>query len=146
MILATTDSTGYKILLLIHIIFVVVAFGALFVAPVLGRVEGASRGVAQGMVTFIQRFALPSVILVGLSGFGLIGMSDQVYKFSSAWVGPAILLWLIEIGLYVGGILPAEKKVAAGDESAQKMLPMFTGISHLIWVVAIYLMVFKPGN
>jgi uncharacterized membrane protein len=146
MILATTDSTGYKILLLIHIIFVVVAFGALFVAPVLGRVEGASRGVATGMVTFIQRFALPSVILVGLLGFGLIGMSGKEYKFSTPWVGPAILLWLIEIGVYVGGILPAEKKVAGGDESAQKMLPMFTGISHLILVVATFLMVFKPGH
>jgi uncharacterized membrane protein len=146
MILATTDSTGYKVLLLIHIILVVVAFGALFAAPVLGRVEGASRTAAAGMVTYIQRFAIPAVILAGIFGFGLIGMSDKTYKFSEAWVGPAILLWLLEIALFFVGILPTQKKLAAGDDSAAKLLPMFTGISHLLLVVLVYLMVFKPGH
>jgi len=148
MVLAVMDSNsaGYKVVLLLHILMVVVAFGALFAAPVLARVEGGARTAAAGMVTYIQRFAIPAVILAGLLGFGLIGMSNKEFKFDQAWVGPAILLWLIEIALYFVGILPAQKKVAAGDESAQKMVPMFTGISHLILVVLLYLMVFKPGS
>ena len=72
-------------------------------------------------------------------------MSNKEFEFSQAWVGPAILLWLIEIGLFFGGILPAEKKVAEGDASAAKLLGMFTGISHLILLVVVFLMVFKPG-
>ena len=146
MILATTASSGYKIVLILHIIFVVVAFGGLFMAPMLSRVEGAATPVAAGMAKYVQIIAMPAVILAGLLGFGLIGMSDKEFAFDQAWVGPAILLWLIEIALLLVGILPAEKKVAAGDASAAKMVPMFTGVSHLILVVAVYLMVFKPGQ
>jgi uncharacterized membrane protein len=146
MILATTGSTGYKIVLILHIIFVVVAFGGLFMAPMLSRVEGATTPVATGMAKYVQVIALPALVLAGLLGFGLIGMSDKEFAFDQAWVGPAILLWLLEIALLAVGILPAQKKVAAGDASAAKMLPMLTGVSHLILVVTVYLMVFKPGR
>jgi len=147
MVLAVMDSnaSAYKIVLVLHIIFVVVAFGGLFCAPMLSRVEGAAGSVAKGMVGYVQRIAIPAVILAGLMGFALIGMSNKEFEFSQAWVGPAILLWLIEIGLFFGGILPAEKKVAEGDASAAKQLGMFTGISHLILLVVVFLMVFKPG-
>jgi uncharacterized membrane protein len=145
MILATTDSTGYKIVLILHIIFVVVAFGGLFVAPMLSRVEGAARSVAVGMVGYVQRIAIPAALLAGLLGFALVGMSDKEFEFSQSWVGIAILLWLGEIALFFLGILPMEKKIAAGDEAAARQLPMFTGISHLLLLVLVYLMVFKPG-
>ena len=98
------------------------------------------------MAKYVQVIALPALVLAGLLGFGLIGMSDKEFAFDQAWVGPAILLWLIEIALLAVGILPAQKKVAAGDASAAKMLPMLTGVSHLILVVTVYLMVFKPGR
>ncbi len=86
MILASTDSTGYKIVLILHILFVVVAFGGMFAAPILARVEGASQSAATGMVGYLKRIAIPSVIIAGILGMGLIGMSKdgdvEVYKFS----------------------------------------------------------------
>ncbi|HEX7444306.1 MAG TPA: hypothetical protein VF320_10480 [Acidimicrobiales bacterium] len=149
MILATFDSTPYRILLILHILFVVVAFGGLFAAPMLARAQGASTAVASGMVGYLQRIAVPAIILAGLMGFGLIGMSkvgDKAkFEFSQSWVGIAMLLWLLEIGLLLGLLIPTERKVAAGDAEAAKRLPMFTGLSHLILLVAVGLMVFKPG-
>ncbi len=35
--------------------------------------------------------------------------------------------------------------MAGGDAEAAKRLPMFTGIVHLLLLVLVYLMVFKPG-
>jgi uncharacterized membrane protein len=150
MILASTDSTGYKIVLILHILFVVAAFGGMFAAPILARVEGASQSAATGMVGYLKRIAIPSVIIAGILGMGLIGMSKdgdvEVYKFSQTWVSIALLLWLVEIAVYFFGLLPAERKVAGGDAEAAKRLPMFTGIVHLLLLVLIYLMVFKPGT
>ena len=145
MVVGIGDSTGYNIVLLLHIIFVIVAFGGLFLAPMLSRVDGAQTSVAAVMVKYVQRVALPALILAGVVGFALISMSGEKYKFDQAWIGPAMLLWLIEIALMLVGIVPAQKKVAAGDASAAKMLPMMTGVSHLILIVVVGLMVFKPG-
>ena len=77
MILASTTSTGYKIVLVLHIVFVVAAFGGLFAAPILARVEGASQSAAAGMVGYLKRIAIPSAILAGILGIGMISMSKD---------------------------------------------------------------------
>ena len=145
MVLATTDAAGYRIVLILHIVLIVVGFGGLFVAPMLGRAEGASRSVAGAMAAYVQKIAVPSIAVAGILGFAMIGMSDKEFKFSQSWVGIAMLLWIVELGVLWFGVAAIEKKVAAGDESASSKLPMFTGISHLLLLVLVYLMVFKPG-
>jgi type II secretory pathway component PulM len=60
-------------------------------------------------------------------------------------VGIAILLWLVELAVLWFGVAATEKKIAAGDAGAEARMPMFTGISHLLLLVLVYLMVFKPG-
>jgi len=145
MVLATTDAAGYRIVLILHIVLIVVGFGGLFVAPMLGRAEGASRSVAGAMAAYVQKIAVPSIAVAGILGFAMIGMSDKEFKFSQSWVGIAMLLWIVELGVLWFGVAATEKKVAAGDESASSKLPMFTGISHLLLLVLVYLMVFKPG-
>jgi uncharacterized membrane protein len=145
MVLATTEAAGYKIILIVHIVLVVVGFGGLFVAPMLGRAEGATRPVAAAMVNYLQRIAVPALAVAGILGFAMIGMSDKAFKFEQRWVGIAILLWIVELAVLWFGVAATEKKVAAGDEAAASRLPMFTGISHLLLLVLVYLMVFKPG-
>jgi uncharacterized membrane protein len=149
MVLATTDAVGYKIVLILHIVLVIVAFGGLFAAPMLGRAEGAARPVADAMAKYLQRIAVPALAVAGILGFAMIGMSKdgdiEVYKFSQRWVGIAILLWIVELAVLWFGVAATEKKIAAGDDGAVARLPMFTGISHLLLLVLVYLMVFKPG-
>jgi uncharacterized membrane protein len=145
MVLATTDAAGYKIVLILHIVLIVVGFGGLFVAPMLGRAEGAATSVATALASYVQRIAVPALAVAGILGFAMIGMSDKLFKFSQSWVGIAILLWLVELAVLWFGVAATEKKVAAGEADAAARLPMFTGISHLLLVVIVYLMVFKPG-
>ena len=145
MVLATTDAAGYKIVLIVHIVLMFVAFGALFAAPMLSRAEGAARPVAGAMANYLQRIAVPALAVAGILGFAMIGMSDKVWEFKQRWVGIAILLWLVELAVLWFGVAATEKKVAAGDAGAESRLPMFSGISHLLLLVLVYLMVFKPG-
>jgi hypothetical protein len=41
MVLAAIDSTGYKIVLILHIVAVIVGFGGFFLAPMLRRSDGS---------------------------------------------------------------------------------------------------------
>jgi uncharacterized membrane protein len=149
MVLAAVGSTGYKIVLILHIVLVVVGFGGLFIAPMLRRTDGSQASIAGVVLAYVQRIALPSVALAGILGFGLIGMSKdgdiEPFKFSQTWAGIAILLWIVELLVLWFGVAATEKKVVGGDAAAESRLPMFTGISHLLLLVLVYLMVFKPG-
>lgn len=154
MLLPDLSSVGYKIVLLLHILFVVMAFGGLFAVPMLvrsTRAAGAGTAVAEGMVAYLKRIAIPSLLAAGILGIGLVGLSkpdgsDQaVWSFSQGWVSASLAIWLVLVAVYLVGLLPAERKVAAGDEAAGKRVPMFSGIMHLGLVVMLYLMLFKPG-
>ena len=144
------DSFGYKLLLLLHILSVIVAFAPAFVWPVAsvklkkeGKPVGPTIGdLAAGNTAKIHG---PALVLVGLFGFGLIGMSDEAWKFSQGWVSGAMTVWLIMLGLVFGMMLPAEKKAAAGDEGADKIVSAVGGVLHLLLVIMLFLMIWKPG-
>ena len=85
-------------------------------------------------------------MLAGFFGLAMVGMSDKVYKFSQAWVSFALLLWIVQVALFIFGILPAQRKAAAGDAEAARRLPMFTGMIHLVLLILLYLMIWRPGS
>lgn len=145
-VLAAIDSTGYKVMLLIHILAVVIGFAPAWLTPVLMRLTAAGdKAAADGLESSILRFSLPGIAIAGLLGFGLVGMSDKTFKLSQPWVSTAVLLWLVLLAVIAFVALPAVKAFRDGDEGARKKLMMSTGITHLILVVMIFLMVFQPG-
>ena len=82
-VLAAVDSTGYKIVLLVHVLAVIVGFAPLWLTPVMVRLTaGGDKAAADGLEVSILRFSLPGIGLAGLLGFGLAGMSDKAYKMS----------------------------------------------------------------
>lgn len=142
-----TGSTPYKILLLLHILAVVVAFAPLWLAPILLRLTaGGDKAAADGLDAAILRFSLPGLVLAGILGFGLVGMSDKAYKMSAPWVSTAAILWIILVAVLAVVARPAIKAFRDGDASARGKVMMSTGIGHLILVVMLFLMIFKPGN
>ena len=157
--LAAIGSTPYKIVLLLHILGAIVAFGAAFVNPTILRLsqrDGAGGVVAKNQATAATRVSLPAMILTGLLGFGVAGMSKPdaiagapdpkpIYSMSQPWLMTAVLLWLVLVAIYFFAILPALRKIGEGDEGATKIVSALTGVSHLILVVMLYLMIFKPG-
>ena len=143
MLLAAYDDTGFKVVLLLHILAVVVAFGPLFFIPLLARTSDRDAGTST--LLYLQRFATPAIVLAGFFGMAMIGMSSDYYKFSQSWVSIAFAVWIIQVALFIFGMLPSQRKAAAGDAVAAKRLPMFTGIIHLSFLVMLYLMIWRPG-
>ena len=145
------NSAGYKIVLFLHILTVIVAFAPSFVWPFVSvRLKKAGKPVGSTISDLAAGNSAkvhgPALVLAGIFGCGLVGMSEKVYKFSEPWVSAASLVWLIAIGVVYGLMVPAEKKIAAGDSSAEKISAMAGGIMHLLLAVALLLMVFKPGH
>lgn len=150
MLLAAIGDTPYNIMLMLHIVSLMVAVAPVFVHPILssqmrGRDDSAWRatlGYAAGNSMKIYGSAL---IVGGFLGFGLAGLSDEVYKMSQGWLVTAAVLWVGMNGVLHAMIIPAEKAVSAGDRSAQRKLDIGGAALTLMMVVTLYLMVFKPG-
>lgn len=152
MLFAAYIDTGYKIMLLLHILAVVVGFAPAWLTPVMVRLTAnGDRAAADGLESSILRFSLPGLVLAGLLGFGLAGMSkvpgadEPLYKMSQPWLMVAILLWLVLLAVVVFVTRPAIKAFRDGDAKARGLVMAGTGVTHLILVVMLYLMIFKPG-
>lgn len=145
-VLAALNSTGYKIVLLIHVLAVIVGFAPLWLTPVMIRLTAAGdKAAADGLEVSILRFSLPGIGLAGILGFGLAGMSEKVFKMSQAWLSISAVLWIVLLAVLFFVARPAIKAFRDGDVAARGRVMMATGIGHLILVVTLYLMIFKPG-
>jgi len=146
-VIAAVGSTGYNIMLLLHILAVIVAFAPLWLAPVLVRLTaGGDKAAAEALDVSILRFSLPGLALAGILGFGLVGMSDKQFTLGKPWVFTAVILWIVLIAVLAVVARPAIKAFRDGNASARGRIMMSTGIGHLILVVMLYLMIFQPGN
>jgi uncharacterized membrane protein len=153
---ALYNSTSYKLMLFVHILSVIVAFAPSFVWPFVAvRLKKENKPVgptigslAAGNTTKIYG---PALVVAGVVGCGLVGMStlgetvDPLYSFADAWVSAALLVWFLLMGVLFGMMLPAEKKAAAGDASAEKLSSMAGGIIHLLLAAELLIMVFQPS-
>lgn len=145
-VLAALNSTGYKIVLLIHVLAVIIGFAPLWLTPVMVRLTAAGdKAAADGLDVSILRFSLPGIGLAGILGFGLAGMSEKAYRMSQTWLSTSAVLWVVLLALLFFVARPAIKAFRDGDAAARGRIMMVTGISHLILVVTLYLMIFKPG-
>ena len=139
-------GTGYHIVLLLHVLTVIVGFAPLWLTPVMIRLTAAGdKAAADGLEVSILRFSLPGIGLAGILGFGLAGMSEKYYKMSQTWLSIAAVLWVVLLALLFFVARPAIKAFRDGDAAARGRIMMVAGISHLILVVTLYLMIFKPG-
>jgi hypothetical protein len=137
-VLAIFDiSTGYQILGLLHVLAVIVAFGPLFVYGSLQR-AGAGATIAK----LHLRVSLPALALVWVLGMGMVGMSDEVWKMSQTWIVLSLIGWVILMLVSWFLIRPA---LIDSSDTARSRLAAGIGVTHLLLVVILYLMIFKPG-
>jgi uncharacterized membrane protein len=148
--IAAYRETGYNVMLFLHILTALVAFAPAFVHPLLSNqtkaLDATNRGQVLGMIAGNgRRIYAPALILTGLFGFAMQGMSDGVIEFSQTWFWLAIVLWLGMNGVLHAMLLPAERAVAGGDDSAAKRVDAGGAILTVLLLVMLYLMVFQPG-
>ena len=131
-------STGYQLLGFLHILAAVVAFGPLFIYPSMQR-AGAGADVAR----LHLRVSFPALVLVWLLGMAMVGFSDEAVELSETWVLLSIVAWVVLVTVSWYLVRPA---LTDGGESARSKLAAGIGTTHLLMVVVLYLMVFKPGR
>lgn len=155
MLLAEINDTPYNIILFLHILAMFAAFAPMFVNPLIDRQTAGEptlrQAIFEGIAARSMRIYGSMLILGGLLGFGLAGMSkapgtdELVYSVSDSWLWPAVVIWLAMNGVLHGMIIPGEKAIAAGDDATGKKAEIGGMIITVLFLVTLYLMVFKPG-
>jgi uncharacterized membrane protein len=165
-------SAAYKVVFMLHIISIIVGFGGVMLNGIYGAeakkrkgAEGAAIGQANLAVSKIAERVIMSIPVWGII---LVLLSDGTWKFSQAWVGAALVLFVavfafaflvqlknqermteLATELAAGGPPPAGASgpppQVAEMEGLEKKLGMGGAFLSLMVVVMIYLMVFKPG-
>lgn len=140
-------GSGYNVLLLLHIVAVFVAFApavahTLLAAQLRGRGSGQVLGLLQRNE---QRVFGPALIVAGLLGFGLQGMSDGAWEFGQTWIWLSIVLWIAQNGVLHAFLFPAEKAVAGGDQAARSRVDLGNALMALLFLIILVLMIWKPG-
>lgn len=150
------DTFLQKVLFLLHIFSALVAFAPAFVWPIVNvQSRRAGAKLPAPVAGFAARNTMtihgPAIVLTGLFGLLMVVTSaesvggDKVFEFSQAWISIAFVLWFALLGVVFGGSFPAERKVAEGDAAAAKRVSMFNGIAHLLLVLMLIDMIWKPG-
>lgn len=150
MVIAAVGDTGYRIVLLLHILSAFVAFAAAFVHPVLGAqsksLDAENQATLLGfMAVNGRRIYGPALIVTGLLGFALAGMSEDVFSLSQGWLISAALIWIAMNGLLHAVLLPSERRWSEGDESAERMVAAAGTTITVLLIVMLWLMIWKPG-
>jgi uncharacterized membrane protein len=153
---------GYKIVLFLHILAVVLAFGPTFgyafffsVAP---QYPTATPAILAGVQKVDKYLVNPGMVVLLLAGIGLLSASDGAWDTSDVFVGVGILAILVLFGLQHGFFQPQVKKAKAVAErdlkSGDTLSPEFEVIAQrfgqvgtlagIIVVVTIFFMTYKP--
>ena len=158
------DGDLYQFVKVVHILAAIIGFGGMFIAGFYGA-EAQKRpgpeGLAIAETTLKVTGMAPTMAVysVPVLGILLILISDDLFKFSDPWVSLSFLLYIVLVALAVTVQVPAIRKIVAlqagggsgsgsGDEMRRlgKTVATTSGIVNVLWVVILFLMVFKPGQ
>jgi hypothetical protein len=168
-----TDTFGWKLLFLLHLLCVTVGFGSTFVYPLLGKIA-SERTAAEGTVLTdaalyaAKRVTTPVIYAAGF--FGLVLAIVGPYDMGKAWIAIAIVLFaaavvfagfvhvpnlvamnklshqLSDAGPPPAGVAPSgPPPQVAQIEARGKRAAMNGGILHLVFLLLMLDMIWKPG-
>jgi uncharacterized membrane protein len=151
----------YDIVLSVHILAVVLAFGVTFAYPLLDAyVRKASPGdlvtLHRFQVVLSQRLIQPAMVVVLLAGLYL---ALDRYDLGKPWISATFAILIVLFGLAGAVFTPTEKKLvllaerdrlsASGPspeyEAQARRLTIFGSVWLLLVIVAIFIMTVKPG-
>jgi uncharacterized membrane protein len=164
------SSFAYRLFFLLHILSAIIGFGGvilngLYAQRAKKRPPAEALAVVEDNAWVSMKVAEIFIYLTALFGFGLVGLSDQVWEFSQTWVWLAIIVYVVALGISHGMLMPRVKRLIAlmreiatgappvGGPPPQaaelaKIGPQIGGISmvlNLALVVILVLMIWKPG-
>lgn len=129
-------SSGYKIVFVLHLLSVIVGFGAVALNGLYGA-EAKKRqgpgGLAIGEANHaVSDVAERVVFLVPIFGIGLVLMSDEQWTFGQTWVWLSLVLYVIGVGVAHAVMIPSAKRMnaLAAELVAAGPPPMSAGGGH----------------
>jgi uncharacterized membrane protein len=162
MVFGSIVDPGYKIMLFLHILAVVLAFGPTFgyafffsVAP---QHPQATPAILAGVQKIDKYLVNPGMIVLLLAGIGLLSASDGAWDGSDAFVVVGFIAIIALFGLQHGFFQPqtrkakelAERDLKAGHtlspefEALSQKIGRVGGLAGIIVVVTIFFMTYKP--
>jgi hypothetical protein len=161
-------TTGpYRVVLLLHILCAIVGLGGVMLNGIYG--VSTRKAVGRGATVLVQANAKATKIAeffiyaVPVFGFALIGMSDDAWGFDQTWIWLSVVVYAIALAISVGLLLPAFRQfsqtitgleagtivpsaaVDAGLDGLLKKQAVMGSTLHVITVVILVLMIWKPG-
>ena len=167
-IFAGITDGPYRVVLLLHILCAIVGFGGVMLNGVYA--VASRKAIGHGATAIVRanakatKIAEVFIYAVPVLGFGLVGMSGDVWSFSQTWVWLATVLYLVALAISLGALLPAARQyerlvtqVEAGGQAPAaevestldrllKKQASLGGSLHLLLVVILVLMIWKPGR
>lgn len=144
MLVGAIGDNVYNVVLLAHILSVIVGAGAAFISPVLS--VQARRSGGRSLSDFIQeaasRIVFPSLLISGVAGGALVGFSDDVFDFSQTWLSIAGALWIVS--LVVAAMVWPPRYLNVFNLPEERRRPL-TGVLHVLLIVMLVVMIWKPG-
>jgi len=167
-------STGFKVLVVLHILCIIGGFGALaynglFLSLAQRRPGGGTSAALEvnRLVSSLAELLIYAGFLFGIGAVGSAGKHSNI-TFGHAWVEAAFAIYLVNIAILHGWIRPNQRHHAQvvdrlesrpgpdedpnnrqGDVADLKTLEKKVGFGwaafNLLVVGAVYLMVFQPG-
>ena len=166
-ILAGITTGPYRIVLLLHILCAIVGLGGVMLNGIYG--VATRKAVGRGATVLVQANAKATkvaeffIYAVPVFGFALIGMSDDAWGFDQTWIWLSIVAYALALAISVGLLLPAFRQFSQTitaleggtitasaevdgrlDGLLKKQAAMGSTL-HVILVVILVLMIWKPG-
>jgi len=156
--------TGFEISLFLHITAVVIGFGATFGAAIMFMVAQQMDPrhlpfVHRAQIAINRMLAMPGLLVVLLTG--IYQVTDRNYSFGDLWISASFVIIIVLGGLQGAYFVPtdqrlgamAERELAAGGpgqlsedyQRGARTESMLGALAGLLVVVALFLMVVKPG-
>jgi len=130
-------STTYQFVGLLHVLAAIAAFGPLFLYPRLQR-----NGETEAVASLHMKLVFPALTLLWVLGMGLAGIGKYDMA-ETKWMVGSIAIWLATMVISWFLIRPS---LTDTSESARSKLSAGIGMTHILLIVALYLMIFQPGG
>jgi len=141
---AAQGDLAYNVVLLAHFLCIIVGAGMAFMAPMF--VRKARRIGGRHTEDFANETSnaviFPALLLAGIAGGALVGLSDDAFDFEQMWLTVAGVLWIASLVLALVAFPPRWLNIFNANEDRRRLARI--GL-HVVLVLLMIDMIWKES-